>query len=596
MTVAVQEVMPLDFGPGVSPHEEKTVAVLQDVPRPGSRAERMRRPMAGDVLKVLAEANNVCAHPMAIRRLDEHTGEVAYFDAPCGATLEAKCKPCATKNKILRQQQIREGWFLTDEPMPPPDAPSGEVEAAVLLRCTFAFEREQAMRASQWGQVTELDQAIRELDETLAGMPVRGTLRVPSVEKKERKARSTKRRADAVDLPRLAVENRTVGKVYVGKDGTRHQPSTLITFTLPSYGAVHGGPQVRRGNRQPCECGVLHSKYDPLLGTPIDPDTYDYRQAALGAVHYPKVIDRFWQNFRRAVGWNVQYAGTVEMQKRLAPHGHYAMRGTAPKKFVKQVAEATFHQVWWPHFGQPVYGNGKLPVWDEQAECYRDPKTGEPLTTFGQACAAIGPDDEPAFVARLGGVKADGITPGSKDADRSVKYITKYITKDLTSHAAPSSDAQLDHFNRLHAELSVIPCAPTCANWLLYAIQPDKAKKGLIPGRCKGKVHQRSTLGYTGRRVLVSRQWSGKTLADHRYDQRAWVKAVLSGALDEDDTPDAVEKGRYSYRIASPDDPAVPHLQVRIMQAIAMKQRWKHELRQALPPPESVSANKISKE
>jgi hypothetical protein len=39
-------------------------------------------------------------------------------------------------------------------------------------------------------------------------------------------------------------------------------------------------------------------------------------------------------------------------------------------------------------------------------------------------------------------------------------------------------------------------------------------------GFCRGKVHQLDTLGLGGRRVLVSRLWSGKTLADHRYDQQ----------------------------------------------------------------------------
>src|SRR5690242_3683130 len=47
-------------------------------------------------------------------------------------------------------------------------------------------------------------------------------------------------------------------------------------------------------------------------------------------------------------------------------------------------------------------------------------------------------------------------------------------------------------------------------------------------GHCKAKVHQADTLGIGGRRILVSRNWSGKTLADHRYDQAAWVRRVLS--------------------------------------------------------------------
>jgi hypothetical protein len=34
----------------------------------------------------------------------------------------------------------------------------------------------------------------------------------------------------------------------------------------------------------------------------------------------------------------------------------------------------------------------------------------------------------------------------------------------------------------------------------------------MTPGRCKGKAHKPEHLGIAGRRVLVSRKWSNKTL------------------------------------------------------------------------------------
>ncbi|WP_394346868.1 replication initiator [Thermobifida fusca] len=41
------------------------------------------------------------------------------------------------------------------------------------------------------------------------------------------------------------------------------------------------------------------------------------------------------------------------------------------------------------------------------------------------------------------------------------------------------------------------------------------------PGFCTSKAHRREHLGYAGRRVLVSRKWSGKTLANHKADRLA---------------------------------------------------------------------------
>jgi Replication initiator protein, pSAM2 len=70
------------------------------------------------------------------------------------------------------------------------------------------------------------------------------------------------------------------------------------------------------------------------------------------------------------------------------------------------------------------------------------------------------------------------------------------------------------------------------------------------PGHCRGKAHRRAYLGYAGRRVLVSRRWSGKTLTDHKADRRAWLLAML-------DLPDlsATETGRYSWQRVTPADP-----------------------------------------
>ena len=78
-------------------------------------------------------------------------------------------------------------------------------------------------------------------------------------------------------------------------------------------------------------------------GVPVDPASYDYRRAALDALHFPKLIDRFWQNLRRATGYKVQYFAVVEPQRRLAPHLHAAVRGAIPREVIRQVVAATYH-------------------------------------------------------------------------------------------------------------------------------------------------------------------------------------------------------------------------------------------------------------
>ncbi|MGH3366846.1 MAG: replication initiator [Nocardioidaceae bacterium] len=146
-----------------------------------------------------------------------------------------------------------------------------------------------------------------------------------------RRVRSTRRRQDVPDLPRLPVEHRTLGRTFVGNDGEEINPSMFNTTTLASYGKVRTD------------------------GTPLDPGSYDYRAAALDAMHFPKLIDRLIQNLRRCAGYRVQYFGVIEAQKRLAPHFHAAMRGVIPRRLFRQVVQATYHQLWWPHSDDPVY-------------------------------------------------------------------------------------------------------------------------------------------------------------------------------------------------------------------------------------------------
>jgi hypothetical protein len=60
--------------------------------------------------------------------------------------------------------------------------------------------------------------------------------------------------------------------------------------------------------------------------------------------------------------------------------------------------------------------------------------------------------------------------------------------------------------------------------------QPEHAEPGLVPGECDGKAHEPDNLGHGGRRVLVSRKWSGKQLAEHRADRAAVVRQALEAA------------------------------------------------------------------
>ena len=209
-----------------------------------------------------------------------------------------------------------------------------------------------------------------------------------------------------------------------------------------------------------------------------------------------------------------------------------------------------------------------------------DQATGEVLPTWDQALDSIGPNDQPLHVARFGPkFDAQGVLAGSKDSGRCIKYLTKYLTKHLVSgcHQADTA-AQADHAEKLMEALRYEPCSPACANWLRYGIQPKGAREGLRPGACKGKAHRREHLGYAGRRVLVSRKWSGKTLADHRGDRKAWLMTTLDLPADDD-------RCRYRWEPVTPADEDFMPQSRRLLHVLADRARWQATLAEARRKP-----------
>jgi hypothetical protein len=396
------------------------------------------------------------------------------------------------------------------------------------------------------GQDTaDFDELIAELDGEITNAGIRGKA-APA--KPTRRHRSTRRRQDSPDLPRRKISPRTIGKTYTTQDGKTFRPSLFVTLTCPSYGRVGED------------------------GVPADPGSYDYDRAARDALAFAALFDRFVQNLRRYLGYDLQYFAAVEPQRRLAPHVHLALRGTIARAEIRRVLAATYHQVWWPDTSTVNYVGDELPVWDEGTRHYLDPATGEVLPTWDQALDELG--DQPHHVARFG-VKFDaqGVLAGSKDAARCIGYLTKYLTKQLGDCHRLETDAQRAHAARLAEALRFQPCSPTCANWLRYGIQPKNPRPGLVPGRCKGKAHDADHLGYAGRRVLVSRKWSGKTLADHRADRKEWLLSTLGVS--------ATDPARYAWEVVAPTDPDHMDHARRLLHAVADRARWQAALAEA---------------
>ncbi|MGW0928797.1 replication initiator protein RepSA [Streptomyces sp. NPDC002644] len=118
----------------------------------------------------------------------------------------------------------------------------------------------------------------------------------------------------------------------------RERPRVFLTLTAPSFGPVHNRPA--SGS---CRCGTQHAEADPDLGTPLDPDRYDYE----GAVLFNNLAGELWHRFtnrlRRELALaagvtrrelpeylRLSYAKVAEFQKRGAVHFHAVVRLDGP--------------------------------------------------------------------------------------------------------------------------------------------------------------------------------------------------------------------------------------------------------------------------
>jgi hypothetical protein len=73
--------------------------------------------------------------------------------------------------------------------------------------------------------------------------------------------------------------------------------------------------------------------------------------------------------------------------------------------------------------------------------------------------------------------------------------------------------------------------------------------------------------------VLVSRKWSGKTLADHRGDRKAWLTEMLG-------LP-AADPATYRWEAVQPgDDDYIPPAR-RLLHSVADRLHWEQALAEA---------------
>lgn len=150
----------------------------------------------------------------------------------------------------------------------------------------------------------------------------------------------------------------TYNLIAAGLRGGKQTPDTVaghprlfVTLTAPSFGPVHLGP-AKNGQLRPCHprrigqgpnCRTWHREADPLIGTPLDPETYDYAGHVLFNALAGKLWSRFTIDLRRHLAHaagvprdrlgqetTLSYAKVAEYQARGIIHYHAVIRLDGP--------------------------------------------------------------------------------------------------------------------------------------------------------------------------------------------------------------------------------------------------------------------------
>ncbi|WP_323186982.1 replication initiator [Streptomyces sp. NBC_00365] len=296
-------------------------------------------------------------------------------------------------------------------------------------------------------------------------------------------------------------------------------PRVFATLTAPGFGPVHNQPDTGH-----CHCGHTHPDTDPLLGTPLDPERYDYTGAVLWNAHAPALWARFTTHLRREIAKaagltqrdlrhhaTLSYAKVAEYQKRGQVHFHAVIRldgptGPTSTPLAWATVQLLDHAVRAAATRTRVHHEGEPP---KQPQPAGDIPASQPQNS----------DRAGRLVFRFGrqidvrAIRGTDFTGGGPVTDRHVAaYIAKYATK-----GAETTTGTLDRRLRLLAELHEYDITDH-ARRMIHTAWNLATKRRHAHFRLRQWAHM---LGFRGHFSTRTRHYS-TTLAHLRAQRTAW--------------------------------------------------------------------------
>ncbi|MCT9006899.1 replication initiator protein RepSA [Streptomyces rhizosphaerihabitans] len=268
----------------------------------------------------------------------------------------------------------------------------------------------------------------------------------------------------------------------------RQHPGVFATLTAPSFGPVHNRPASGR-----CRCGARHAEDDPVLGTALDPERYDYAGAVLWNNHAGDLWRRFTIYLRREIAaraglsqtamrevCRVSFGKVAEFQKRGAVHFHAVVRMDGPDG---------------PDSPPPAWAT--VALLDDAIRAAAG-RVSVPVPSAGAFAARVLRWGSQVDVQAIGGIEGIELTDGAV-----ASYVAKYATK-----AAETTET----VDRRIGELSELDGLPLPAH-TRRLIEACRDLDGVYPDRLLWRwAHM---LGFRGHFMTKSRAYSS-TLSERR--------------------------------------------------------------------------------
>ena len=268
----------------------------------------------------------------------------------------------------------------------------------------------------------------------------------------------------------------------------KERPVTFLTLTAPGaevFGKIHQRRIDSTSKRvRKCECGEIHDKEDPILGTPVFPGSYRYDLAADFNASASRLLAVTMQKLSRVMGRPIKWVRVAEFQKRGLVHFHVIVQGV--------VTDRAFRSV--------VRGGVNL-------------KTGRKISPTTHNGWSWGPQCDiqrvlPGGKRRVGYYLVKLLGYAVKATGASVESQTKHATR---MEEAALRSCSCEHGWRCRAGSRIIPGTST-------TYQSQSLKR-----TCRRHTLARRGWGYRGHVFTVSRRW-GMTFKEVRGRRRKFAE------------------------------------------------------------------------